>query len=59
MLTKQNQTKRKQKQPKNMLSTFTVTFMLAQMVETNPVAHLITEYLKIFISFQLGNIGHV
>lgn len=59
MLTKQNKNKRKQKQPKNMFSTFTVTFMLAQVVETNPVAHMITEYLKIFILFQLGNIGHV
>lgn len=43
-----------------MFSTFTVTFMFAKVLETNPATRVIIEHL-IFLNLvsQLGNIEHV
>lgn len=51
MLTQQNKTRTKQKQLKNMFTTFTVTFMFTRAVATKPSVHVITEYLKTLALF--------
>lgn len=57
MLTQQNKNRTKQKQLKNMFTTFTVTFMFTKVAATKPSVLVITEYLDACIVSYLAFLG--